>query len=62
MIKKFEKVNYCTFFSLLKGDYGYLIFSVAIWEGLSLYVCLKDLRLNKIKNQKGGFAVVGVLL
>ena len=29
-------VNYCTFFSLLKGDYGYLIFSVAIWEGLSL--------------------------
>ena len=30
-------VNYCTFFSLLEGDYGYLIFSVPSGRAYSIY-------------------------
>ena len=33
---KFDKCQELYFFQPSEGGYGYLIFSVAIWEGLSL--------------------------
>jgi hypothetical protein len=43
--KNLRKVNYCTFFSLLNGDYGYLIFSV-VFDLLKNTSITKKLRIT----------------